>query len=93
MDLDDDAYVVLVLSEDEEEEGEESPAKDEAGLSGRQAPLNKRSHKLLMGEKICSKILVRNHQKRKISQSKLQSSSVKSSLLLMVFQTLIRSVC
>ena len=34
MDLDDDAYVVLVLSESEEEEGEKSPAKDEAGPSG-----------------------------------------------------------
>ena len=34
MDLEDDAYVVLVLSESEEEEGEESPAKDEAGPSG-----------------------------------------------------------
>ena len=34
MDLDDDAYVVLVLSESEEEEGEKSPATDEAGPSG-----------------------------------------------------------
>ena len=34
MDLEDDAYVVLVLSESEEEEGGESPAKDEAGPSG-----------------------------------------------------------
>ena len=33
MDLEDDAYVVLVF-ESEEEEGEESPAKDEAGPSG-----------------------------------------------------------
>ena len=33
MDLEDDAYAVLVF-ESEEEEGEESPAKDEAGPSG-----------------------------------------------------------
>ena len=34
MDLEDDAYEVLVLSESEEEEVEESPAQDEAGPSG-----------------------------------------------------------
>ena len=34
VDLEDDAYVVLVLSDSEEEEEEESPAKDEAGPSG-----------------------------------------------------------
>ena len=34
VDLEDDAYVVLVLSDSEEEEEEEPPAKNEAGPSG-----------------------------------------------------------